>query len=89
MWAGLVIVGDAKYTSTGLARGTILDSVDNGYLEIKAGNSVLENTYQLRLQTFRSLVDGVPLTIQTTRPVSIEFGQWLTRWGVNIEPLIR
>jgi len=80
-----VIVGDARYTSTGLARGTIMDSVQGGFLEIKGGSSVLDFTEQLRLQTYRSLIESTPYTIQTTRPVSIEFGQWLSRWGGRIE----
>jgi len=62
-----------------------MDSVQGGFLEIKGGGSVLESTYQLRLQTYRSLIETTPLTIQTTRPISIEFGQWLNRWGVTIE----
>jgi len=80
-----VVVGDARYTRGGLPRGTILDSVEGGFLEIKGGRSILDSTYQLRLQTYRSLVENTPLTIQTTRPVSIEFGQWFTRWGGRIE----
>jgi RHS repeat-associated protein len=80
-----VVVGDARYTSTGLARGTIMDSVQGGFLEIKGGSSVLESTYQLRLQTYRSLIENTPLTIQTARPVGAEFGQWLNRWGVSVQ----
>ena len=80
-----VVVGNARYTSTGLPRGTIMDSVEGGLLEIKAGSSVLDSTYQLRLQTYRSPVENTPLTIQTTRPVGSEFGQCLDRWGVSIQ----
>jgi RHS repeat-associated protein len=81
-----LIVGEAEYTPRGLARGTILDSVEGGFLEIKGGASALESTYQLRLQTYRSLIENTPFTIQTTRPVGIEFGQWLNRWSVSIHP---
>lgn len=75
-----------EYTiSIGLARGTIMDSVQGGFLEIKGGASVLEPTHQLRLQTYLSLIENTPLTIQTTRPVGIEFGSRLNRWGVCIQ----
>ena len=45
-----VVVGDAKYTSTGQLRGTTLDATERGLLEIKGGKSVLDSSYQLRLQ---------------------------------------
>ncbi len=80
-----VIVGDAKYTKGGQVKGTIFDGVsDTGYLEIKGGRSELNSTYQLRLQTYKSLVDNKPLTIQTTRPVNPEFQKWLDSWGVKV-----
>lgn len=46
-----VIVGDAKYTTSGLPKGTIIDATEGGLLEIKGGSSSLSSTYQLRLQT--------------------------------------
>lgn len=64
--------------------GTILDGTDNGYLEIKGGTSTLNTTYQLRLQTYFSLVNDQPYTIMTTRPVSPDFQQWLDFWGVKV-----
>ena len=81
------IVGRPRYTSTGLARGTVLDSINPGFTEIKSGTSVLDSTYQLRLQTYRSVVENQPLTIYTNRPVDTRFGKWLDPRGVQIEPL--
>jgi len=79
-----VVVGDAKYTAGGELRGTILDSVDGGLLEIKGGTSPLSSTYQLRLQTYYSLKLGQPLTIRTMRVPNTEFSDWLNRWGVQV-----
>jgi hypothetical protein len=81
------IVGRPLYTVRGIARGTIIDSVEDGLAEIKSGSSVLNSTYQLRLQTYRSVIEERPLRIFTSRPVDIDFGQWLDPWGVKIEPL--
>jgi hypothetical protein len=81
------VVGHPRYTSTGLARGTVLDSVEAGFAEIKSGRSTLDSTYQLRLQTYRALVEKQPLTIYTNRPVDVDFGHWLNPRGVQIEPL--
>lgn len=79
-----VIVGDPKYTKGGQPKGTIFDSTDNGYLEIKGGSSQLNSSYQLRLETYKALKDDVPFTISTTRPVNSTFQNWLDRWGVNV-----
>jgi hypothetical protein len=79
-----VIVGDAKYTQTGLLRGTVPDSTQGGLLEIKSGTSVLDSSYQMRLQVYRSLKEGVSHTIDTTRPVNPTFQAWLERWGVTV-----
>jgi hypothetical protein len=81
------IVGRPLYTVRGIARGTIIDSVEDGLAEIKSGSSILNSTYQLRLQTYRSVIEERPLRIYTSRPVDIDFGQWLDPWGVKIEPL--
>ena len=78
------IVGDAKYTPGGKLTGTIFDGVDGGYLEIKGGASELNSTYQLRLETYKAIIDKQPFTIQTTRPVNPEFQQWLDFWGVKV-----
>ena len=51
------------------------------------GVSTLDSTYQLRLQTYRALVEKQPLTIYTNRPVDVDFGRWLNPRGVQIEPL--
>jgi hypothetical protein len=80
-----VIVGDPKYTRGGLLKGTTLDATEAGLLEIKHGSSVLDSSYQLRLQTFRSLTEGTPYTIRTTRPINPTFRDWLQRWGVKVE----
>ncbi len=82
-----LIVGDPRYTATGLARGTVLDSVAGGLAEIKSGASLLDSTYQLRLQTYLSLVEKKPLTLYTSRPLTAGFGQWLDPHGVAIKPL--
>jgi hypothetical protein len=81
------IVGQPLYTVRGIARGTIVDGVGEGLAEIKSGRSVLNSTYQLRLQTYRSVIEERPLKIYTNRPVDVAFGQWLDPWGVKIEPL--
>ena len=64
-----------------------LDSTQGGLVEIKHGRSVLNSTYQLRLQTFRSLTEELPYTIRTTRPVNSTFQEWLQRWGVTVEKI--
>ncbi|MDR2240738.1 MAG: hypothetical protein LBE33_09875 [Zoogloeaceae bacterium] len=85
-----LIVGDAKYTAQGTPVGTIYDaSLGTGLGEIKTGSSVLNSSYQLRLQTYGSLVNDTPFTIFTSRPVNPTFGDWLTRWGVEVKPLPR
>lgn len=81
------IVGEPRYTSAGLVRGTVLDSVSAGLAEIKSGASPLESTYQLRLQTFRSVVENKPLTLYTSRPPRPGFGRWLDPHKVAVKPL--
>jgi hypothetical protein len=79
-----VIVGTPKYTPTGRPVGTIIDAASG--VELKHGASVLSSSYQLRLQTYRSLVLlEMPYTIRTTRPVNASFAGWLNRWGVTLE----
>ena len=78
------MVGDAQYTKGGQLKGTIFDSTSNGYLEIKGGASTLNSTYQLRLQTYKSVIDNQPFTLQTTRPVNPAFSNYLDFWGVNV-----
>jgi len=83
-----VIVGDAKYTASGTPVSTIFDgSTAGGLAEIKSGSSVLNSTYQLRLQTYGALVNDQPLTIFTSRAVNPTFSDWLTRWGVSVKPM--
>jgi len=79
-----VIVGRPKYTRGGELRGTILDSTDGGFFEIKGGRSTLNSSYQLRLQAYRSLTEAVPYTIITLRSINPRFAAWLERWGVRI-----
>jgi len=81
------IVGDPRYTAGGLARGTVLDSVEHGLAEIKSGSSSLDSTYQLRLQTYRALTEKQRLTIYTSRPIRPPFREWLDPKGVKIKPL--
>lgn len=80
------MVGDASYTPGGQLTGTIFDSTDNGYLEIKGGSSPLDTSYQLRLQTYFSVVNNEPYTIMTSRPITSGFQQYLDFWGVNVAP---
>jgi RHS repeat-associated protein len=80
-----VIVGDPKYTPGGQLRGTILDSTQKGFLEVKGGRSPLGDSYQLRLQTYGALKQSAPYKIRTTRPITREFSEWLRRWGATIE----
>jgi hypothetical protein len=79
-----IVVGQPKYTRGGLPVGTIVDATQNGLYEYKSGSSMLNSTYQLRLQTYRSLVDDVPFTLETTRPVNSSFQSYLNRWGVDV-----
>jgi len=81
------IVGLAQYTERGFPRGTILDSVEGEFAEIKSGQSALSPTYQLRLQAFRAWAESRPLKIYTNRPVDPEFERWGKPLGVAIEPL--
>lgn len=83
-----VIVGDAKYTAQGAPVGTIYDaSLGSGLGEIKNGSSVLDSSYQLRLQTYGAVANDTPFTIYTSRPVNPTFSDWLTRWGVGVQPV--
>jgi len=59
----------------------------DGLAEIKTGTHTLDSSYQLRLQTYGSVVNDTPLTIYTSRPVSPTFSDYLTRWGVSVKPL--
>lgn len=79
-----VIVGEPQYTPGGQLVGTIADSTDNGLLEIKGGSSTLNSSYQLRLQVYNSVVNNIPMQIQTTRPVNPTFNNYLQRWGVQV-----
>jgi RHS repeat-associated protein len=81
-----VIVGPPQYTAAGDLVGTISDSTQGGLLEIKGGSSTLNSSYQLRLQTYNSVVNNVPLTIETTRPVNPTFMNYLQNWGVTVRP---
>ena len=84
-----LIVGDAKYTASGAPISTIFDGATGaGLAEIKSGSSMLNSSYQLRLQTYGSLISEQPFTIYTSRPVNAKFGDWLTRWGVSVKPLL-
>ena len=83
-----VIVGDAKYTASGAPVSTIFDATTGAGLgEIKSGSSVLNSSYQLRLQTYGALINNRAYTIYTSRPVNVTFGAWLERWGVTVKPL--
>ena len=65
----------------------MLDSTEEGLAEIKSGRSALDSTYQLRLQTYRSMIERQPLTIYTNRPIPSPFRQWLDPKGVKVKPL--
>ncbi|MBX9644171.1 MAG: hypothetical protein K2W91_08750 [Novosphingobium sp.] len=80
------IVGDAKYTAGGKPVGTIFDVTKGGFMEYKSGSSMLDSSYQLRLQTYRSVTTETPFSIVTTRPVNPRFQQSLDFWGVNVVP---
>jgi len=80
-----VIVGPPQYTAGGELVGTISDSTEGGLLEIKSGSSPLNSTYQLRLQTYNSVVNSIPYTIDTTRPVNPTFMNYLQNWGVTVQ----
>ena len=83
-----IIVGDAKYTASGRPVSTIFDgSVAGGLAEVKSGSSVLNSSYQLRLQTYGALVNNQPYAILTSRPINPTFYDWLVRWGVSIMPM--
>jgi hypothetical protein len=77
-----VIVGEPKFTPDGLPMGVITDSIG---LELKGGGKALESSYQLRLMTYRALVEGEPLTILSTRVPNASFAAYLSRWGVTVQ----
>jgi filamentous hemagglutinin len=55
-----VIVGDAKYTPSGVPVGTVYDAtIGNGLGELKTGTSVLDSSYKLRLQTYGTRAETV------------------------------
>ena len=81
-----MIVGTPKYTASGDLVGTIYDGANPaGLAELKNGSSVLDSSYQLRLQTYGALANDTPLTIYTDRPVNPVFLDYLTRWGVTVQ----
>jgi len=81
------IVGEPRYTARGLVRGTVLDSVAAEFSEIKSGASPLDSSYQLRLQTYRSVVEKRGLTVYTNRPLSAGLGRRIRPHGVAVKPL--
>ncbi|MGD0096446.1 MAG: hypothetical protein ABSB60_08125 [Terracidiphilus sp.] len=83
-----IIVGDARYTASGMPVSTIFDGsvAGGGLAEMKYGTSELSSSYQLRLQTYGSLVSGQPFTIYTNRPLNLTFSNYLENWGVAVEP---
>jgi RHS repeat-associated protein len=82
-----VIVGEPQFTATGAPVSTIYDGTTAGGLaEVKGGSSVLNSTYQLRLQTYGSLISDQPYTIYTNRPVNGAFSNYLSRWGASVQP---
>lgn len=84
-----VIVGEPQYTEGGDLVGTIYDGLNaDGLAEIKTGSSALNSSYQLRLQTYGSLVNDQSLTIYTSRPVNSTFQTYLNNWGVSVKPLL-
>jgi hypothetical protein len=58
--------------------GVITDGIG---LEIKGGMTPLYSSYQLRLMTYRALVENEPLTILTTRTPTAPFADYLARWA--------
>ena len=83
-----VIVGDAKYDSQGNPVYTVYEAtIGNRLGEIKTGKSVLDSSYQLRLQTDGALINDRPLTIYTDRPLNPALSAYFKRWGVSVEPL--
>ncbi|WP_325089071.1 hypothetical protein [Burkholderia contaminans] len=83
-----LIVGQPRYTPSGSLVSTIYDgSTTTGLAELKNGSSSLGSSYQLRLQTYGSVVNGTPFTIYTSRPVNPTFSQYLNNWGVTVKPL--
>jgi len=81
------IVGVCQYTKQGIHKGTVLDSTDGGYTEIKSGSSMIYPTRQIRLQTFKATIDEKTLTIYTDRPISDELKRWSKTYGVKLMPL--
>lgn len=81
------IVGNIKFTKRGLYKGTVLDSTECGYTEIKSGKSPLRASYQLRLQTYKSVIDNRPFTIYTDRPTNNEFNRWSSLYNIKIKPI--
>lgn len=79
-----IVVGQPRFTGTGLTVGTIVDAMPAGLLEIKGGTSILNSSYQLRLQTYRALLEDRPLIIETPRPLNPTFQAYCEKWGVKV-----
>ena len=79
-------MGEPRFTAGGLPVGTVIDVTQGGFVELKTGLSVLNSSYQLRLQTYRSFIEDTPYTIETMRPINPTFQDYLQRWGVTVEP---
>ena len=54
-----------------MLKGSILDATETGLPEIKGGSSVLDSTYQLRLQTYR---EGMGARLVSGRPMWVGHG---------------
>jgi hypothetical protein len=80
-----IIVGEPKTTATGLLKGTIVDATKGGMTEIKSGTSILDATYQLRLQLYQSVRAGVAYTLNSTRPLTTKLSDLFSAWGASVK----
>jgi len=81
-----IIVGPPEYTPMGQLVGTIFDSTEGGLFEVKGGASLLNSSYQMRLQTYNSVLNDIPFTLETTRPLNPTLQNYFDRWGVTVRP---
>jgi LysM repeat protein len=82
------IVGEPKYTPSGLLRGTYPDFEDAFVVqEIKSGGSDLRDNYQMRLQLYKATSEGKNYMVNTSRPIEPGFADYLKQNGAIIKPL--
>ncbi|MPS29661.1 MAG: hypothetical protein E2576_07190 [Alcaligenaceae bacterium] len=79
-----VIVREPKFTKGGLPKGTIFDGTAGGNLEIKGGASMLDSSYQFRLQTYRFFENEHALYDRNNPPDQSGFPELVGSIGASV-----